>query len=262
MKFSTSISMMFREFPIAQRFQAARDAGFEGVEIQVHAEGQPAEMAAAAKAADIEVALINVGMGDFLAGGAGLSGVPGREEEFHTEAVRTLRLAQLLGCRHVHVGPSRVPPGYSREACLDVLAANLERILPVADEAAIRLLVEPLNRIDTPTALLAHIDDGAALIGGRLRGRVGLQFDLYHVATNGDDPVAALQRLHALVAHVQFSDAPGRKPPGAGTIDFARFFAALVAGHYTGWVGAEYPAGADTVATLGWLPALRRAAQP
>lgn len=260
MKWSTSISMMFREHPMAQRFQAARDAGFDGVEIQVLAEGQPAEMAAAAQAAGIEVALVNVGMGDFLAGGAGLSGVPGREAEFRAEAERTLATACLLGCRHVHVGPSRVPEGQSREACLAVLVANLEHLLPAADEAGIRLLVEPLNRTDVPTALLGHIDEGAALIAGPLRGRVGLQFDVYHVVMNGDDPVAALQRVGEQVAHVQFSDVPGRKAPGAGTIDLARFFSALARSGYVGWAGAEYFALSDTVGTLGWMPALTQAA--
>ena len=33
MRFSTSISMMFREHPVDERFAAARQAGFEGVQV-------------------------------------------------------------------------------------------------------------------------------------------------------------------------------------------------------------------------------------
>ena len=46
--FSTSISFMFRELPILERFAAAKAAGFQGVEIQVLDEGDPADMARAA----------------------------------------------------------------------------------------------------------------------------------------------------------------------------------------------------------------------
>ena len=259
MLWSTSVSMMFREHAVAQRLQAARDAGFDGVEIQVLAEAPADAWAQARETAGIAVALLNVDMGDFLAGGAGLSGVPGRDEAFRTAAIAALDTATRLQCRHVHVGPSRVPEGSNRQACLDTLSANLRWLAPQAHAAGIRLLLEPLNRPETPTALLGHLDEAVTLIEGPLAGLAALQFDVYHVAMNGDDPVAALQRVRSHVAHVQFSDLPGRKPPGAGRLDFVRFFQALRASGYDGWCGAEYLALTGAAATLGWLPELRAA---
>jgi hydroxypyruvate isomerase len=117
-KFSASISFMFREHAVLDRFAAARDAGFAAVEIQVIDEGDPSQMAVAARAAGITVALINVPMGDYLAGGPGLSGVPGRESEFRHAALRAFDTAALLGAPVVHLGPSRVPEGASRQECL------------------------------------------------------------------------------------------------------------------------------------------------
>ena len=146
MKWSTSVSLMFREHPIAQRLQAARDAGFDGVEIQVLGESSADDWVNARQAAGIDVALVNVGMGDFLSGGPGLSGVPDREAEFRIEAEHTLNTARRLACCNVHVGPSRIPVGQTRAACLEVLVANLEWLRPKADEAGVRLLLEPLNR--------------------------------------------------------------------------------------------------------------------
>lgn len=256
-RFSTSVSMMFREHAVAERLVAARDAGFDGAEIQMLAEAPIEAWAAAREAAGIEVALVNVDMGDFLGNGPGLSGVPGREAAFRTAADQTLAAAHALGCRHVHVGPSRVPEGVTREACLATLMANLQQLLPRAEGLGVRLLVEPLNRIETPTVLLADVDEAAEMIRSRLGDRVGLQFDVYHIAMAGIDPTDALSRVRPQVAHVQFSDAPGRKPPGGGSVDFERFLRALKASGYAGWCGAEYFAPMGTAATLGWLSAFR-----
>lgn len=256
-RFSTSVSMMFREHGVQERLCAARDAGFEGVEIQMHAEAPTQAWVASREAAGIDVALINVDMGDFLGGGLGLSGVPGREEAFRAAAEQTLQLAKALGCRHVHVGPSRVPEGTPREACIETLMANLEHMLPQADALGIRLLLEPLNRVETPTVLLADVEEAARLMGSRLAGRVGLQFDVYHVVLSGADPAEALMRVRPNVAHVQFSDAPGRKPPGGGQVDFRRFLQTLKASGYDGWCAAEYFAPMGAAATLEWLPEFR-----
>jgi hydroxypyruvate isomerase len=258
-KWSTSVSMMFREHALPQRLQAAREAGFEGVEIQILAEAPALQWVQAREAAGIEVALINVDMGDFLGNGAGLSGVPGREAAFRAAAEQTLSTAQALGCRHVHIGPSRVPEGVTRETCLRTLVANLMHVLPAAEAVGIRLLLEPLNRIESPTVLLGAVEEAASLLAGLpiAADRVGLQFDVYHVVMNGSDPVTALGLVRSQVAHVQFSDAPGRKPPGGGTIDFARFLKALKATGYDGWCGAEYLAPVGAAATLGWMPGFK-----
>ena len=253
MRWSTSVSMMFREHPLPQRLVAAREAGFDGVEIQFLAEAPPEQWAAARELAGIEVALVNVDMGDFLGNGAGLSGVPGREAAFHAAARQTLAMARALRCQHVHVGPSRVPEGVSRDDCVETFVANLQALLPVADEHGVRLLVEPLNRVESPTVLFADVNEAARLIRERFGGRVGLQFDVYHVAMSGVDPAQALPQVSAEVAHVQFSDVPGRKPPGAGTVDFERFLRTLKSSGYEGWCGAEYLAPSGAAATLGWL---------
>jgi hydroxypyruvate isomerase len=254
-RFSTSISLLFRELPIAERFGAARRAGFGGVEIQVLAEGDPAQMATAAEAAGIEVVLVNVGMGDYLGGGPGLSGVPGREQAFRAELERTLDAARLLHPRFVHLGPSRVPEGVSRETCLATYRANLDAALAMhaASGAQAELLVEPMNRVEAPTALLGDIDDGATLLRDGYAGRIGLQFDVYHVAMNGHDVLDRYRAHRDLVRHVQFSDVPGRGEPGSGQLDFAALFRGLREAGYDGWLGAEYFARRPTPETLAWF---------
>jgi hydroxypyruvate isomerase len=256
-RITASISSMFRELPMLERFEAAKAAGFDGVEIQVLAEGDPAEMAAAAETAGIDIVLINVGMGDWREGGSGLSGVPGREAEFRAAAAEAFDVAELLGAEFVHLGPSRVPSGAGRDACLDVYAANAEAALAMTEGRPFTLLLETMNPVDAPTALFVQVDDAAEFLRTRFAGRIGLLFDLYHLAMAGTDIAAAARRHRDLIRHVQFSDASGRREPGTGGIDFQAAFAALEGAGYAGKYGAEYFPDRPTIETLGWLQALR-----
>jgi hydroxypyruvate isomerase len=244
---------MFRERPILERLAAAREAGFNGVEIQVLEEAEPTALATAATAADIPVVLINVSVGDYREGGIGLSGVPGREAQFVRAAGHAFDAAARLDAKFVHLGPSRVPKGVSRDACCATWIANAEAALRMAEAAPFTLLLEPMNPVDAPTVLYANIDEAAALLRTRLNSRIGLLFDLYHLAMAGDDPVQAALRHADLIRHVQFSDAPGRREPGTGRIDFAGAFAALENAGYAGGYGAEYFPDRPTAETLGWL---------
>ncbi len=252
-KFSTSISFMFRELPLLERFAAAKAAGFDAVEIQVLGEGNPGEMARAAKAADVQVVLVNVDLGDYPQGGPGLSGVPGQEATFRAAVNQAFAAALRLGAAFVHLGPSRIPDGVPRERCLETYIANAEAALKLAQGAPFQLLLEPMNPVDAPTALFTDVDVAAGVLRGALGPQMGLLFDLYHLTMSGADPVAAAARHRDLIRHVQFSDAPGRHEPGTGTIDFPANFAALEDAGYSGWFGAEYFPSRPTAETLGWL---------
>jgi hydroxypyruvate isomerase len=254
-RFSTSVSMMWRDMPVPDRFRAAKAAGFAGVEIQMPAEAAAAAWAEASAAAGLPVLLLNLDMGDFLGGGSGLSGVPGREVEFAAALAAGVEGVRLLKPAFLHIGPSRVPDGESREACLAVYRANLARAAAATAGLGTQLVVEAVNRMEAPTALIGSTAEAAAeaeASGGALK----LLFDLYHSAAAGEDPLASY-RVHAgLVAHVQFSDLPGRQPPGRGTLDFKALFAGLEAAGYAGVYGAEYMSFAGTADTLGWMAEL------
>lgn len=253
---SCSVSMMFREHPILDRFAAARSAGFLGVEIQVLEEGDPAAMAAAARDAGVEVVLINVGMGDLRTGGPGLSGVPGREAEFREALRQTLDASRVLGANRIHLGPSRIPPGTTLEECLAVYRANLAWAVAQAAGHPASLLIEPLNRVESPTILLGDLAEAGQLIQECRSDRVGLQFDIYHAAMNGVEVSQAFHDHLPSIRHVQFADAPGRHEPGTGQIDFAAIFATIAASPYAGWAGAEYLPATSTASSFAWRDTL------
>jgi hydroxypyruvate isomerase len=110
----------------------------------------------------------------------------------------------------------------------------------------------PLRR----AADAATVVDRARAAGA---GNVGILFDVYHLATNGDDIDRAIAAYADKVAHVQIADAPGRGEPGTGQLDLDGYLARLEQAGYTGWVGLEYKPTVPTVESLAWLSPERRA---
>lgn len=257
MQLSASISFMFREVPLVERFARARAAGFAGVEIQRLAEGNVDEMARAARDAQLQVALINVGSGDYVAGGDGLSGVPGREELFRESLEHALDAAVSLGAQHVHLGPSRIPDGVSRDACLRTYMNNVRLALCLSRATGTSFLIEAMNRVEAPTALFSDLNQVADVVRAIGSQRLGLQFDVYHVAMNDDDPVETFARVQPIARHVQFADVPGRHEPGTGRLDIPVILRAIARAGYSGWYGAEYHPQRSTQESLAWMALLR-----
>jgi hydroxypyruvate isomerase len=244
--------MMFREAAFLERFARAAQAGFAGVEIQDLSAAPVAHIQAAAADAGIDVVLINVSVGDALTGGFGLSGVPGREAAFRNAFAAACDAAAKTNAHFVHLGPSRVPPGLTRAACLSAYRANMDFCLNYAQGARFTLLVEALNKIEWPDILIDRVDLAATLARER-EGGVGLLYDMYHAAMNGDDIISAYARHRDVIRHIQFADAPGRGEPGSGGLDFGSIFEALAASGYAGWLGAEYVSRPQADATFAWL---------
>ncbi len=256
MRLCASISFMFREHSLLDRFSAARAAGFAGVEIQRLSEGDPDEMARAASDAGVQVVLVNVSAGDYLDGGNGLSCVPGREQRFHDALQHALEAAATLGAQHVHLGPSRIPADSTREECTRTYLANVATALDRSRTAGTSLLIEAMNRVESPTALLPDVESAAGILNTVNDVRLGLQFDIYHVAMNGEHPLDAFMRHRSWARHVQFSDVPGRHEPGTGTLDIPSILAGMQSLGYEGWYGAEYHPRSRTDESLRWMSAL------
>jgi hydroxypyruvate isomerase len=258
LNFCANVSWMFREVPFLDRPHAARRAGFRGIEFHTSEPHSAAEVAHAARDAGVTVVLFNAPPADFLSGGPGLIGVPGREAEFRQAVRRACNFGASLGgvdtC--VQIGQSRVPPGVSREECMRVYIENLRCAASELAHGGCRPLVEPMNATDFPEVLIPDVPTALAAIEAAGDPRIGLQLDAYHQYMSGEDVASLIAQLGERVSHVQLSDAPGRQEPGTGRIDFGPMFLALERLRYRRWVSAEYRPSRATERTLGWLRAL------
>jgi hydroxypyruvate isomerase len=256
-KIAANISMLFREFTMLDRFQAAGAAGFDGVEIQFPYAESPGQLARAADAAGMPVVLINAPVSREHP--VGLAGRPEMRESFRAQLAQIVEYAQALKVRFVHVLAGQINSTDERERCCRTYAENLLLAADVLAPHGVSVLVEALNAHDVPNYLVGTLADAQSILD-RCRQRVALQFDLYHVARMGLDPAAELKQWLPLVRHVQFADAPDRHEPGTGGLRFDRALRVLNAGGYGGWLSAEYTPLAATAAGLGWLGPWRRGA--
>ena len=251
-RFAANLSTMFTDRPFAERIAAAAQAGFGAVECQFPYEVAAEELQARLEAAGVELVLLNTPPGDFAAGERGLAGLPGREADFEAALGRALAYAEALACPMIHVMSGVQPEGTGKEACLEVLKANLRHAAEACARAGRLALIEPINTRDIPGYLLNTPAEGAALIAELDQPSLRLQFDFYHAQIMAGDLARSFERHQAITAHVQIAGVPERHEPDRGEVHYPYLFDLLDRRGYGGWVGCEYvPAGA-TEDGLGW----------
>ena len=248
-RFAANLTAMFTELPMLQRFDAAKAAGFEGVEILFPYDIPARDLSRAAIRAGVDFVMMNCPPPNWAGGPRGFAAVPGMEERFRRDFERSLRVAEALRARHIQIMAGKAQ-GPEAEACL---TANLAWAAQRAPHAS--LLIEPQNAADMPDCFLCDFDTAARVIAAVGAPNLGLLFDAYHAHLITGDALAAFHATRPLIRHVQIAGVPGRAEPGpGGAVDWPAFLAAVDAAGYRGWVAAEYTPARTTEAGLGWLP--------
>lgn len=256
LRFAANLGFLFPELAFAERFAAARAAGFRGVEFALPYGHAAREIRARLDDHGLECVLFNLPYGAGARGPAdSIAGRPGREAEFREGVDRALEHAALLGSRRVNCIAGAVPAGAQAARCEETLIGNLRHAAGRLEGAGVALVLEAINSRDVPGFLVDTCDRAAGVIARAGVANLGLQCDLYHAAMMGEDPAETLRRHRGIVRHVQFADVPGRGEPGSGRLDFGRLFAALEEIGYAGWTSAEYRPTRATPETLQWLAA-------
>lgn len=256
-RFCANLSLLFREYPLADRFAAARAAGFDAVEIQFPYELPIETLRRELDIHELELVLINVPAGDLMQGGDGLACVPGREQAFRMGVMDALRYAEALEVNCVNVLAGRQPPGVELLDCLQTLAMNLRYAAESFHSIGVTTTFEAINTFDMPRFLVSTVAQLQEMREAVDHPTLKMQFDCYHLARMGEDlPLVLRQNLDA-IGHIQFADTPGRHQPGTGTLDYPALFALLDRLGYPGWCGAEYHPAGHTADSLDWLEPYR-----
>ncbi|WP_339855727.1 2-oxo-tetronate isomerase [uncultured Nisaea sp.] len=251
-KLAANLSMMFQEHAFLDRFQAAADAGFKGVEFLFPYDFPAETINTRLKDAGLEQTLFNLPPGDWEAGERGFAAIPGREDTFGAALEQALDYAVTLDCPRLHVMSGLVPDGVSREACTETLIANLRQAAPIAAKRGKTLIIEPINNIDIPGYFLNYQAQARSILEAVGADNVRLQFDLYHCQIMEGNLAVHLQDYLDLIEHIQIAGVPGRHEPDIGEINYRYLFDLMDELGYDGWVGCEYRPEAGTVDGLGW----------
>jgi fructoselysine 3-epimerase len=149
--------------------------------------------------------------------------------------------ALLLGAPSVHVCAGFSLFDEPRERGWECLRRSICEVLEYTRGTGLRVYIEPAHRFESNQILT--LNDGLRMIREIDDPQLGILLDTGHLHVNREDLAAGVAKLGPLLGHVDFDDNDGSADahlaPGAGTIDFAPFVAALQAANYDGYVAAE-----------------------
>lgn len=254
-KFAANLTMMFNEVEFLDRFKAAADAGFKGVEFLFPYDFDANDLKQKLDDNNLAIALHNLPAGDWAAGERGIAILPDRTEEFRANVERGIAYATALGCPQVNCLAGIRPDNVSEA---DLEATFIDNLRYAAGELAkhnVKLIIESINTRDIPGFYLSGTQQALDLIDKVGSDNLFLQYDIYHMQIMEGDLAPTLDAHIDRIAHIQIADTPGRNEPGTGEINYPFLFRHLDAIGYAGWVGCEYKPATTTEAGLGWLAA-------
>lgn len=255
MKFERSacIEPMYSEIPFLDRFQAAKNDGFEYVEFWSWTDKDLDAVKAAAEAVGIGISGFN--------GDADYSLIDPTHKEKYLDFLRkSVAAAQKIGAKSVTIHSNALGEGgivvnhYEDLSDTVKLCSMYDMLLEcakIAEESGIAMNLEPLNiTTDHVGNFLAHTQMAAEMT--RLIGSPMLKvlYDVYHMQLNEGSLCDTIRAYADQIGHIHVADAPGRHEPGTGEINYHAVFSCLAECGYTGRIGYELIPKVDTATAV------------
>ena len=233
---------MYRELPFLERFQAAKNDGFDFVEFWSWTDKDLDAVKAAAESAGIGISGFN--------GDADYSLIdPTHKEPYLAFLRRSVDAAKKVGARSVTIHSNALGEGgivvnhYAELSETVKLCSMYDTLLEcarLAEESGIQMNLEPLNittdhvgNFLATTRMAAEI---TCLIGSP---RLKVLYDVYHMQLNEGSLCDHIRAYGDQFGHIHVADAPGRHEPGTGEINYHQVFRCLEEIGYQGLIGFE-----------------------
>lgn len=232
-------SNAFKKHSIYEAVEEIGRLGFRGIEIMckrphVHApdfgEREWPRLKSCIDAKGLKV--INLNCSTLFSEGNGHPSPQGgpAEEKLETRighTLQSLRLASYLGCRNISIPTGTPRKDLTGEAFKALFRERLDKVLPLAEELGVDVLVEP-----EPGLLGDNLGHFKAFMNEVQSPALGVNFDIGHFYCLGEDPSAAFEQMFPWVGHVHLDDIARSRIhnhliPGRGVIDFLEVFKAM-----------------------------------
>ncbi len=254
LRLAINLSMLFQELPWAERFDAARQAGFDTLEIQFPYHLDRFQLQQTLLDNKQKLILINMPAGDLMDGGTGIACQPDAETAFASAMQQARQWACLLKVPRINILSGRARSDQDRSMLLDCLIRRTRMAAAYFAESGIATCLETINPWDMPGFLLSDVETTLACLESLpAELNVGWQFDFYHLARIGANIPRLLNQHIDRIHHIQFADHPGRGQPGTGTSELAAWIRLAETLGYKGYFSAEYKPQGATTTTLGWV---------
>ena len=180
-KLAANLSMMFNEVGFMDRFAAAAEAGFRGVEYLFPYDYDKDDLRAALDEHGLVQVLHNLPAGDWDAGERGIACHPDRVSEFQDGVGRAIEYAEALSCDQVNCLAGIAPTDVPTEILRKTFVSNLAFAAGELERAGITLLIEAINTRDIPGFYLQTTSQALGIVAEVGSENLKLQYDIYHM---------------------------------------------------------------------------------
>nr|MBQ4319078.1 TIM barrel protein [Clostridia bacterium] len=239
-------TMSYGWFPgtMAEKFAAMKAQGFKAVEIL---SWSGLDLEAASKAIDesgIEISAILIQSRDpekqkYIANTHGMvweDTLP----VFLDCLKETIEAAKAMRTKTIVVTSGNERDDVSREVQHANIVKLLKAAAPIAEEAGMKLVLEPLNiLVNHMGYYLTTTAESAEIINEVGSPNVRILYDVYHQQITEGNLINNIKNNIDLIGHIHVGDVPGRKQPGTGEINYKNVFKAIKETGYDGYVVFE-----------------------
>lgn len=252
-RIAANLTMMFQEHDFLNRFEAAAEAGFTGVEYLFPYDFDASQLAELLARHKLKQVLHNLPAGDWAAGERGIAIFPDRINEFQAGVGRAIEYATTLGCTQLNILSGIAPDGADTDKLNQTFIDNISFAAVELAKNGIGLVVEAINTLDIPRFFLCGTEQALDVIAATGSQNIKLQYDMYHMQIMEGNLARTIETHLSNIGHIQIADNPGRHEPGTGEINYPFLINFLDEIGYDGWIGCEYVPKTTTIEGLGWF---------
>lgn len=169
------------------------------------------------------------------------TGDPDHQDVYLDDFKASVEAANQLECKNLIVQAGWEVPEVSHERHRATFIDTLQKAAPIAAQAGITLILEPLNiKVDHAGYHLWDTEESFQVLDQIGQPNVKLLFDIYHQQISNGFIIESLRRHLDQVGHIHAAGCPGRHEITTGELNYQHIFQALKDMGYPGYVGLEY----------------------
>jgi hydroxypyruvate isomerase len=259
LKYGPNVTMMFNEYPFAERVRKIAQMGFRSFEFLFPRLIDVDECYALKSEHGLTVQLFDPDVptdGPYMRGYLCLPGAEA-EDGFLRSFEDALKVANKLGTRLLNNLVGLRVPDMPKEQQTELIVERLRKVAPMAAGEGITVMIEAINPFGMPGYFLNRSAEAFAIVEAVGAPNVKFQYDIYHLQIVEGNLISTITSNLDKIAHIQVADVPGRHQPGTGEINYPNVLKAIEDAGYQGYIGLEYVPEGPSELSLGWLKDLK-----